>query len=208
MGSNVCISEAFSNPIRIAVLQLTVNSKCSFDEPALIEVTTQDPTVTMNQLNSTITELKTCENNLKEKSTNESINMQQIQKLEAEKFNNNSQLELLQQQNLKVSNELEVLKAEYKALKDLSISCAKKHEIEELKSTIAELKSDKQNCNKQFDFIKNLHEDLKSQWNETCDLRSQELRNAFHLQQKEADIIEKTEKINTLEKKIEMFGQY
>lgn len=195
----------------------TVNEKCRFDEPEVIKTTTE-ATTTNIQFETKLSALKM-------------IKSQEVEDLKTQKTLTESQIASLQQTNVKNANELELLKAQLGGKPSTS-------DVEEWKSTIAELKvekaelkaelvvarsdvkAEKLQCSKQLDFIQNLHNKMESQWNATLISQTKDLRDNLQLklqeifdltsklQKKETEIIDKIEEIKNLKKKIEVFGQF
>lgn len=200
LASNVCINENFNNPTKIATLQQTVNEKCHFDESEIPETATEQSVSANDQHRAEINALQLIFNETKAKLK--------------------TKTEALETQTTIDKSQITLLKAQLEVVKTQLESSPKTREIEECKSTVADLKADKLQYKQQLDMFQKLHEDLKLQWNATCISETRELRNNFDfklqenadlaekVQLKETEIVQKNEEIKKLKEKIEMFGQF
>jgi chromosome segregation ATPase len=121
---------------------------------------------------------------------------------------------------------MEGMHGDDKDLEESQSTCNQTEQNEELKSEILEVKfelkalkkewkSDKDQCNQQLIFIKELQQKLESHWNSTCVAETEELRINFQykvqengelnrrLQQKEAEVVNYKRDIEKLKKTIE-----
>lgn len=212
LNSNICISENFNTPTKIAALQRTLTEKCSFDEPQTCEENTkiiETHLTTISQLKAKL-----------DASISENLsNLQKHKELEKQLKELKAQYNMVKQENIlkvnKLENDLKIQEVIFKNSRAELVEC--KAEKTELK---LDLKTEKIQCSKQLDYIKELHQDLKAQYNATYNAELKELRNNLQfkleeidelrekLQQKEMEIIEKKQKIEALEKKIQVFGQF
>lgn len=205
MSSNICINEDFVDSTRIAVLQQTLNQKCSFDEIPIIK-SSEVIEKLESQLNKSTAEVETCKQDLQMKSTEISSKSQKIKDLEA-------QVETHQQKIVKITNELEILRNQNEEK-------LKNAEVEKYESNITELKVDKMQCNNQINLFRELLQKLEMMWNATCLAETIELRSKVQIKlhensilnekitQKESEIIEKREEIKKLKSQNEVFGRY
>lgn len=194
LNSNVCIDEDFTNPTQIANLQQSVDQKCSFEKSPTAEEKMKSLETAQEQSLTTILRL---EAELK-------LSLEKNQELKLQKTRDNQQIVLLQESNTKLEKQLQELKVLTDIAKtenilkviqlenDLKVQEVilknSRAEVDECKAEKVELKMEKAElkldlkaeriqCNKQLDYIKDLHEDLKLQWNATCNAELKELRN-------------------------------
>lgn len=213
LNSNVCINGDFSDSRKIAILQKTVNEKCSFDEPeVIIETVTNQTNVTNALLEAKFKTLKIQFNETETKLRNEiQLLKSQLQAAQNDSFQlktttveieicNQSLKEkseefqkaeaLLHQTNGKFENKLEVMRVKLEGIEECKLTVAElKTEKAELKVEVAakrsEIKEEKLQCSKQVDFFREFHQKLETQWNTTCIAQTNELRNILQAKQEE-----------------------
>lgn len=133
-------------------------------------------------------------------------------------------MELLKAQlEVKPSNaEIEAWKMAISELKAEKTECkAERSECKaELVAAKLDVNAEKLQCSKQIGIFQKLQEDLKSQCNQICVLRTKELNDnlefklqeiadlANKMQKKDTEIIEKNEEIKKLKKKFEILNQF
>jgi chromosome segregation ATPase len=207
LDSNPCINENFLTPTLIAVLQRTVRDRCGFNEPEVtrtVAASTKIAPATTTTQPTTTTVLIEDDRNDHEDLQEESAST--ISRLEAELKDSKSKIETLHENIEEITENFGNLNTELESLKlqivdknsESSESCIEQieklqtdlkwqevfnnqtiHLVEDLKATIIELKFDKQQCQQQFNFIQELQQDLKTQWSESCDLKTELVRNNF-----------------------------
>lgn len=174
-----------------------------------------------DQLNSTNaqakhveTSLKSCEQDLSLRllnSQNEIANSENIETIKKLQID----LKMLEIMNNNSKEEVEHYKSEKIELKADKVALRKA--VDELK---LDVKAEKSQCQKQLNSMQEFHQKLELQWNSTCILEKKELNSNLELkleengnlleklQKIEANINEKNEKIEQLEKKIQALTQY
>lgn len=189
LNSNVCINEDASDLTAVVALRQKLNEKCGFDER-------------VSEIGARLeTELRllreTFEKAMTEKSNEISKKSQQIVDLKAQATIEKYQITSQQQT-------IEELKTEKVEMK-MKLTAAK-----------SELKEEKLQCKHQLSMVRELQDRLESQWNATCIAKTLQLRNNLGLkvqeiaelakiiQQKETEIIEKTQENQNLNKKSEL----
>lgn len=224
LSLNPCINENFLDQSRIALMPKIVDEKCGFEELLKIEIDPikvledsllKNATVMVEKYKTDAAEkAKELEN---EQKTNEKLNAEL--KEEKEKLKALSvQLELVKSEaDQKVSGNATMIKELEVTIKYQEILGNKTlKEIEELRSTISEQKSDKKHCQNQLNFMQDNQSKLEKQWNEICTLKvevnqktlefklkeNEELTNK--LERQDLEIIEKNDAIKKLKKKVEV----
>jgi DNA repair protein SbcC/Rad50 len=208
--TNICIDENFREPMTSVATK--VNLKCKFTEPKSKQTQTG--------------QVEALQDSLMQDSL--------ILKLEAELQESKTQIALLQKLNEeKTGNCQKEFKAEINNLKEvienLNLQTSMNSDIKQLQITISELKyekaelkfdvkAEKQQCQQHLNYIKELHQKLESQWEETLALKTNQLLINFEmklnenselldeLQQSKAEVIDNREQIKKLEKKIEILS--
>jgi DNA repair exonuclease SbcCD ATPase subunit len=226
---NVCVNDEFFDQIKLPSIKISL--KCEFDEPEISQTAIMQAASQVNDLEvsvstSIIDKLEAEINSTKSqialmqtKFTNETENL----KAEIEKL----KLHVVKAQPKFIDENLamiEKLQSEWKFQEIFSNKL--KEEVADLKTANYELKSekielksfiksDKQQCQNQLEFIRELHQKLETQWNVTCALENKDLRNNFEsklkengelaekLKQLKAENDDNKEEIKNLKRKIE-----